>query len=93
MEEKVTALVALGGTVALLNYLGKVNEEESLKIILAMVCALYVPSHQNWKVLYTREITFYKSIILSVWKCHLYSGWKMAFPALFGLREAIFSTK
>ena len=45
MDKKVTTLVALWGTVALLNYLGKVNEEESLKIILAIVCALYVPSH------------------------------------------------
>ena len=47
MYNKVTTLVALGGTVALLNYLGKVNEEESLKIILAMVCTLYVLSQQN----------------------------------------------
>ena len=44
MDKKVTTLVALGGTVALLNYFGKVDEEGSLKIILAMICALYVPS-------------------------------------------------
>ena len=41
MYKKVTTLVALGGgTVALLNYFRKVNEEDSLKITLAMVCAL-----------------------------------------------------
>ena len=44
MDKKVTTLVALGGTVALLNYFGKVDEEESLKIILAVICTLYVPS-------------------------------------------------
>ena len=36
-----------GGTVALLNYFGKIDEEESLKIILAMVWVLSVPSQQN----------------------------------------------
>ena len=48
MDNKVTAIVVLGGTVALFNYLGKLNEEESVKIILAIICALYVPSHQKW---------------------------------------------
>ena len=33
MDKKVTTLVALGGTVTLLNYFGKIDEEESLKII------------------------------------------------------------
>ena len=47
MDQKVTNLVALGGTVALLNYFIKVDEEESLKIILAKICALHVPSQQN----------------------------------------------
>ena len=47
MDKKITTLVALGGTVALLNYLGKIDEEESLKIILAMVWVLSVPSQQN----------------------------------------------
>ena len=47
MDKKVTILVALGGTVAVLNYFRKVNEEESLKAILAIVCSLYVPSQQN----------------------------------------------
>ena len=47
MDIKVTTIVAFGGTLALLNYLGKLNEEESVKIILAIVCALYVPSHQK----------------------------------------------
>ena len=47
MDRKVTNLIALGGTVALLNYFGKIDEEESLKIILAMVSILYVPSQQN----------------------------------------------
>ena len=41
MDKQITTLVALGGTVALLNYFGKINEEESLKIILAVVyCTL-----------------------------------------------------
>ena len=47
MDKKITTLVALGGTVALLNYFGKIDEEESLKIILAMVCILSVPPQQN----------------------------------------------
>ena len=49
MDKKITTLVALGGggTVALLNYFGKIDEEESLKIILAMVWVLFVPSQQN----------------------------------------------
>ena len=55
MDKKVTTTVALGDTVALLNYIRKIDEEESLKIILVMVCILYVPSQQNYKVLYTRE--------------------------------------
>ena len=46
MDKKVTTLVALGSTVGLLNYFSKVDEEESLKIILAMICALYVPSYE-----------------------------------------------
>ena len=73
MDNKVTTIVALLGTVALLNYLGKLNEEESVKIILAIVCALYVPSHQSEiKVLYTREIIFYKRV--RVQKSPFYSG-------------------
>ena len=40
MDKKVTTLVALEDTVAFLNYFGKVDEEESLKIILAMMCPL-----------------------------------------------------
>ena len=47
MDKKVTTLVALGGTVALLNYFKKINEDENLKIIFAMVCILYMPSQQN----------------------------------------------
>ena len=47
MDRKTTTLVALGGTVALLNYFGKIDEEESLKIILAMVWVLSVPFQQN----------------------------------------------
>ena len=47
MDKKVTTLVALGGTVALLNYFSKVDEEESLKKILAVICPLYMPSQQN----------------------------------------------
>ena len=47
MDKKITTLVALGGTVALLNYFGKKDEEESIKIILAMVWVLFVPSQQN----------------------------------------------
>ena len=37
----------LGGTVALLNYFRKIDEEESLKIILTMVWVLSVPLQQN----------------------------------------------
>ena len=47
MDKKITTLVALGGTVALLNYFGKINEEESLKVILGMVWVQSVPSQQN----------------------------------------------
>ena len=47
MDKKVTTLVAFAGTVALLNYFRKVDEEEGLKIILAMICVLHVPSQQN----------------------------------------------
>ena len=46
MDKKTTTLVTLGGTVALLNYFQKIDEE-SLKINLAMVYILYVPSQQN----------------------------------------------
>ena len=42
-----TTLVALGGTGALLNYFGKIDKEESLKIILSVVLVLSVPSQQN----------------------------------------------
>ena len=47
MDKKVTTLVALGGTVALLNYFGKIDKQGSLKIMLAMVWVLSVPSQQN----------------------------------------------
>ena len=52
LNKKVTTLVALGGTVALLNYFGKADEEKSLKIILAMI----------WKKL--RVIVHWKNNIL-----------------------------
>ena len=47
MDKKISTLVALGGTVALLNYFRKIDEEESLQIILAVVWVLSVPSQQN----------------------------------------------
>ena len=49
MDKKITTWVALGGggTVALLNFFRKIDKEESLKIILAMVNILSVPSQQN----------------------------------------------
>ena len=47
MDKKITTLVAFGGTVALLKYFGKIDEEKSLKIILAVVWVLSVPSQQN----------------------------------------------
>ena len=40
MDNKVTAIVAMVGTVALLNYFGKLNEGDSVKVILAVVCTL-----------------------------------------------------
>ena len=73
------------GTLALLNYFGKLNEEDSVKIILALVCALYVPSHQNWnKVLHTREIIFCKEYEFESlfciqgrrWLLQPFLGWK-----------------
>ena len=47
MEKKIRTLIALGGTFALLNYFRKKDEEESLKIILAVVWDLSVSSQQN----------------------------------------------
>ena len=90
MDKKVTTLVALGSTIALLNYLGKVNEEESLKMILAMVCALYVSSQQIYKVLYTREITFYNSMSSKV---SFVFTVKDGCLSPFGFEEAILSGK
>ena len=40
MDNKVTTIVAMVGTVALLNYFGKLNEEDSVKVILIVVCTL-----------------------------------------------------
>ena len=40
-------LDCFGGTVTLLNYFGKIDKEESLKIKLAMVWVSSVPSQQN----------------------------------------------
>ena len=47
MDKKITTLVALGGTVALLNYFRKIDEEESPKIISVLVWVLSVPTQQN----------------------------------------------
>ena len=40
MDNKVTTIVVVVGTVSLLNYFGKLNEEGNIKIILAIVCTL-----------------------------------------------------
>ena len=40
MDKKVVTVVAVINTVALLNYFEKVLEDENLKIILTVVCAL-----------------------------------------------------
>ena len=63
-----TTLVALGGTVALLNYFRKIDKEWSLKIILAVVWVLSIST--KLKILYTRE----KISDSQFENCHLYSG-------------------
>ena len=40
MDNKVTTIVGVVGIVALLNYFSKLNEEDSIKIILAIVYTL-----------------------------------------------------
>ena len=39
MDNKVTTIFGVVGTVALLIYFGKLNEEQIVKIILAVICA------------------------------------------------------
>ena len=70
MDKKITTLVTLvGGTVALLNYFGKIDEEEPQNYFgcgLHLICALST----KFKVLYTRE----KISDYQFENFHLYSG-------------------
>ena len=61
MDNKITTLLALGGTVALLNYFRKTDKEESLKIILAMSASYLCPLNKIKGIVHKR-----KNIRLSV---------------------------
>ena len=67
MDKKITTLVALGGTFALLNYFGKNRQrgehQNYISHSVAFICALST----KLKVLYTREK--YQTISLKIFIC------------------------
>ena len=82
MDNKVTTIVGVEGTVALLNYFGKLNEEDSIKIILTIVCVWI-----EIKVLYTKGLIIYKLSLPELFDSTMYSGQKMDASALFWLKK------